>query len=606
MFFILSNFFLAFYGWNVKILSYFCAPCTFCMLNMPFFVLNSTFFQAISYNFEWGSVVMITMPVINEWFKETELTVLSGPSIPVACSGDILLLDEENFQGPLYGGTIYIGSGSFFSEKPGKECLDALLTEGFGGCPPVMILCGPVTSFDYPDGIPVLSTTLSVTACYNLLARKSSEFSRWLQSMDRSIYKDHDIQTLLGIASKMIRGTCFLSDSGYRLTGAFYDESVHDPAIEELKTNGYSSFETIRTFREQAYLKEDSNHIEYVSRESGNYNIIYMIRYQGQLVSRLGLVLPGPEPDPYANELLHILYDKISKYMFSQKGLNYQSNDAFGMIMSDLIECRLSDPEELRSRLQQVHLATQRYFHVMLVSFDPGSRQNLPWNYIMSQLQNVFPYSNITSYKGDMVLLIRKRHRSSRIRFDEEKLLQILGHYQATAAMGNASEHLTSLPTMYHQVKDTIRLGRKMAPDQKILFYEDYAMFQIIEFAEIGSREITGSTNLVHLCNNETVALVMYDERNGTDMVNILYTYLRYERNASRTAETLFLHRNTVIYKIKQIEEILECSLDDPLLRERLLFSCSVLTYMKKYRNEDILKLNKSVSPAKEKDGYKN
>lgn len=553
-----------------------------------------------------GILIMITMPVIHEWFKETELTILSDTSVPAACSGDILLLEEESFQGPLSGGTIYIGSGNYFSEKAGTECLTALLSEGFGGCPPVLVLCGPVSPFDLPDGIPVLSTPLTVTACYNLLAKKCSEFSRWIQSMDQSIYKDRDIQTLLGAASKMIRGTCILTDSGYRLTGAFYDESVHDPAIDEWKSSGCSSFETIRAFREQTHLKEDSNHFEYVSRESGNYTIIYLIRYQGQLVSRLVLTLPGPEPDPYANELLHILYDKISRYMFSQKGLNYQSNDAFGILMSDLIECRVNDPEELGSRLQEVHLATQRYFHVMLVSFDLGSRQNLPWNYIMAQLQDIFPYSNITSYKGDMMLLIRKRHRSSRIQFDEKKLLQILGRYQATAAMGNASVHLTSLPTMYHQVKDTIRLGRKMAPDQKILFYEDYAMFQIIEFAEIGSREITGSTNLVHLCNNETVALVMYDERNGTDMVNILYTYLRYERNASRTAETLFLHRNTIIYKIKQIEEILECSLDDPLLRERLLFSCSVLTYMKKYRNEDILKLNKSVSPAKEKDGYKN
>ena len=57
------------------------------------------------------------------------------------------------------------------------------------------------------------------------------------------------------------------------------------------------------------------------------------------------------------------------------------------------------------------------------------------------------------------------------------------------------------------------------------------------------------------------------------------------------------MHRNTLLYKIKKVEEIIGCSLDDPMLRERFMFSYRVLTYMRKYRGDDILKVKRHASP---------
>lgn len=51
-----------------------------------------------------------------------------------------------------------------------------------------------------------------------------------------------------------------------------------------------------------------------------------------------------------------------------------------------------------------------------------------------------------------------------------------------------------------------------------------------------------------------------------------------------------------MINKIHKIEEVIGESLENPLLRERMMFSYHVLTYMKQYRKEDILTL-KPTSP---------
>ena len=67
----------------------------------------------------------------------------------------------------------------------------------------------------------------------------------------------------------------------------------------------------------------------------------------------------------------------------------------------------------------------------------------------------------------------------------------------------------------------------------------------------------------------------------------------------SGAAKALFIHRNTMLNKIHKIEEIIDSSLDDPKLRERLLFSCRVIEYMSRYCHEDILVLKRNLEKGK-------
>ena len=168
---------------------------------------------------------------------------------------------------------------------------------------------------------------------------------------------------------------------------------------------------------------------------------------------------------------------------------------------------------------------------------------------------------------------------------------RILEQYDGRAVIGNASEFLPSMAAIYYQVKGALRLGTRMNPEKRIYYFEEYSIYQIIEMAAESEQHFLSSWNLAHLCNNEMIALVLYDKKYGTNLTHVLFTYLSLERNTTEAARALYMHRNTMIYKIRKIEEIIGTNLDSPILRERLMFSCRVLTYMEKYLGEDILKL---------------
>lgn len=64
-----------------------------------------------------------------------------------------------------------------------------------------------------------------------------------------------------------------------------------------------------------------------------------------------------------------------------------------------------------------------------------------------------------------------------------------------------------------------------------------------------------------------------YDDVNATELYNTLGTYLLSERNLVITAKKMHIHRNTVFYRIKRIEELTNVDLEDFYTRLYLLMS---------------------------------
>ena len=64
--------------------------------------------------------------------------------------------------------------------------------------------------------------------------------------------------------------------------------------------------------------------------------------------------------------------------------------------------------------------------------------------------------------------------------------------------------------------------------------------------------------------------------------MEILYTFLQEDGSYIQTASRLFMHRNTLLYKINKIHEILKVDLSDPKVR----FEINLGFMVKKLLNE--------------------
>lgn len=85
--------------------------------------------------------------------------------------------------------------------------------------------------------------------------------------------------------------------------------------------------------------------------------------------------------------------------------------------------------------------------------------------------------------------------------------------------------------------------------------------------------QITDNVQLDGLLHPALTKLARYDEANQSNLLHTLKVYLEHDRNAQRCANMLYLHRNSLQYRVRRIQEIAGINLDDPTERAYLRLS---------------------------------
>ena len=84
---------------------------------------------------------------------------------------------------------------------------------------------------------------------------------------------------------------------------------------------------------------------------------------------------------------------------------------------------------------------------------------------------------------------------------------------------------------------------------------------------------IKANTNVDGMLHPAIERLEAYDRENQADFLRTLEVYLENDCNAQKCGRILFLHRNSLVYRIRRVQEIAECDLSDPNERAYLRLS---------------------------------
>ncbi len=104
----------------------------------------------------------------------------------------------------------------------------------------------------------------------------------------------------------------------------------------------------------------------------------------------------------------------------------------------------------------------------------------------------------------------------------------------------------------------------------------------VTKFSDIGIFRLVGLGTKKHgsilfdFCNDSIGKLIEYDKEHGTNYLETLKIYLDNNQNIKKTAKFLFVHYNTIRYRINRILEILGNFLDFPQERLAVEFSLQI------------------------------
>lgn len=119
-------------------------------------------------------------------------------------------------------------------------------------------------------------------------------------------------------------------------------------------------------------------------------------------------------------------------------------------------------------------------------------------------------------------------------------------------------------------------MGESIFPEKEIY---DYGEMMIYDF--LGNA--ISLDKLLSLYNNTIAELDWYDRANNTEFLNTLEVYLENNCNISKAAQMLHLHRNTMMYRVEKIEDILQIDLKEAEVTFRLRLGVRAKKILKIY-----------------------
>lgn len=146
---------------------------------------------------------------------------------------------------------------------------------------------------------------------------------------------------------------------------------------------------------------------------------------------------------------------------------------------------------------------------------------------------------------------------------DANKVLQTLADelkealaIQLCFAFGNPYEAITNISSSFIEAKSALDEATRLFDPNVVNYYHPKGL--------VGLFENTNEESIHYYCEKTLKVLAYPTDQSQKELRNTLKHYLDYNCEITKTATALYLHRNTIKYRIKQCEKLLGLSVKDP------------------------------------------
>jgi purine catabolism regulator len=138
-----------------------------------------------------------------------------------------------------------------------------------------------------------------------------------------------------------------------------------------------------------------------------------------------------------------------------------------------------------------------------------------------------------------------------------------------SAGLGRVAKNLQSVPQSLREAQQALEIGRRLFGENKIHSFAHLGIYRLL-FHLDGHSEL-------HKFYQETLGpLIQADTRGDGTLIETLEVFFHCNGNLSETARAMHFHRNTLLYRLGRIEEILGRSLEDSELRLSLQIALKI------------------------------
>lgn len=361
-----------------------------------------------------------------------------------------------------------------------------------------------------------------------------------------------DIISLIDIAASLMGNALILVDSNMKVLVHSTSLEIMDPLWADNIERGHYSYEFMQRVKSNEDMQgwnKSGEESRIITLEGDKQpKLVTRITKEGHIVGALVMIAHHTPIKPSHIKLL----PQIGEILFQtfNSGINNGMHNSFyGTILFHLLS-----GDELPDTFQLMPLSKSDFpskMFVVVARFVHRIRNRYIKRTLGVKLEAIFPNGHLVYYKNYVGMLVP----SISIK-QKEKLEKLVVEENINAGISWPFTNILDFKKYFYQAVTSIKQAQSFGKTNKVLVYTDYSFYDLLFNYE-------GKISLKNYCHPALETLKKYDNTNKTELYITLKTFLNLHGNRTATAEALFLHRNSVNYRINQIIEITGLDLDD-------------------------------------------
>jgi sugar diacid utilization regulator len=391
------------------------------------------------------------------------------------------------------------------------------------------------------------------------------------------------LQKLVDIGYQMLGNPLLITDKSWKAIAMTADVAVpEDTGWQEFLTNGFLSPESVTAgIRDNLAdrIEQSRAPFRWQSADMAYPRLFSRIVIGDKTAATLSVIELQPLSEE-AYPLLKILCDAVSAELQKNQFQQYSKGMLYEDFIWNLLEGRLTEPRAIEERVRLLNLGIKKNIYVFVFDVREYDVSRYSVSYMRDLLEKMISGGKALVYNDSIVITASFSRARDIFRTELKNLGVFLKEHNIRCGISRRCTRTAELRNFYVQALDAMRIGTHMDADRYIYPYGEYAVYHVAEACAQA-----GDTSLY--CHPALEALIAHDREYKTSFTGSLYTYLKHFRNITDAAKSLHLHRSTMVYHLRRIEEIMDLSLGSYNSVQQLELSFRLLEYEKKIARLD-------------------
>ncbi|WP_019912690.1 PucR family transcriptional regulator [Paenibacillus sp. HW567] len=384
---------------------------------------------------------------------------------------------------------------------------------------------------------------------------------------------------IVSVAAELLGNPVIIIDLSYKVLAYSDSAEITDPIWRDNLQKGYCSYDFIATVKKMKSVQNGVKSVEpyeVICSGSAAVKVVAKVKIGNKLVGNVILLGCRRVIHPRDHDLAAFVSEMVAAELQKISFYRNSTHAVYEEMIYDLLENDPGGKELTEERLRSCNIKLNGKLSVLVLDitrYDATDKYN---GYLRDRISTFFKAERLIFYNEHIVIVRDRELRgAARMEFSSD-MHEFLTSNQIRLGISSEFTDIADCRKYYLQAVKALEIGLITMPADPVVLYPDVQMYDMLSFYT--------QSDYRDVCHPALLTLREYDMKHHTDLYHTLFIYLKNNRQLQKTAARMFIHRNTLRYRLQQISELTHADLDNIDNVLRLYMSYKMTAYLDKVR----------------------